>query len=1456
MKSNRSNFGSLAIISGFIALAGFIQAQVATEPVQGGTTPLAAANVDWSSASDLEVMLQAVEATTPAPAESVPRGGTFYSAQFPNWPPLPGNIRNVPVWNLGDGSYLVDDLDVNYSQQPLNSSMMAGRMSALDAPLPGDGGSDDGTNSYTSNGSSYVLSDYGTNLWIAQAGLLSGNLAGVVSNSSADISYEIQSKENLLQTNWNSEGFILGSELTNWTPMSVAQNGRTNLFLRIRSWASSDGSGLPDWWELEYFGTTGVDPNAPDSAGDGWTIYQKFQMGLNPTNFYTPPAPQGLTVSYNVNNGNVSVNWLPSPGPVTGYTVKKFDYQTEQTTTFTFLTNTTGFPDTVLDTPADLVSDGPTIYVTYQVQAQYGTNNSAWSGAVWLEANAGTTGTPVLNANWIYGPTGTAYLAVSAIPSGTVTLLITRIDNRAEFFYGNASFNTTNSIPVTSLTNGLYLIPASWTPSADIYGYEDYTWWLQSITANGLPSEAIRLGDGYSDSVNHTLLAPPNFDGRTQLKQNLIFLLREPNINSPVTCEAINANYTESPLITAPAGYAYAGYYDVTYPIGSPVNTLDVYRPFADNYLYRNFVFSSTNVDINGDMTTGVTEDGSLELYEMPNNGLPTYQFQPPVTSGTTISALLGTNQTRWLCSYPLSPLISNTSDGINTDLEPIGITYEFDYDNGFTYTMASNARNFFGLPFRSVNIAYQSYDSGGNFTGNLETYTLSPGNSFPVLWANNLYPETVQPQFQTVEYDFWNPNSDLLPGRDGFSTANTSRLMIVPVGSPSQIAGYAKLAVTNGYTGVYGYLQQYFTNAYVIDTNGIVTTNTTGVLSPYGCFFATEPGPVALVTMPDPDTGARGTCTVYCVSLVLDKNHDGNMDLSFNGPDATSPNSPYVLWANQNFDRLTPDADDNTNYEDDVQIASNPGTSTPEPDCNYSNRLANGYSYRAIPTKRDLEDFARLWVCGVTSNLLAALPSGSTITLNWGDVGSPNSGNPTIDLFAAADTDGGIGYLTNETTAAEQTNIFQCPYIGRLGPGQSIQLNTIQFANNWAGNHFIWCGVSNGTGGLNLTIADGSGNVLAQTTAYIQIVDIKQMYERWTVGDNPTNAPTSTPALVTDDLAPSVSGFQYTAPTDANTPYILFVHGWNMEPWEKDRYAETAFKRLYWQGYQGRFGEFRWPTDFDFSGLQQIIMTNRNEKDNFDNSEYQAWRSAPGLLNLLIGLNAEYPGHVYMLAHSLGNVVAGEAIRLAGDNQVVNTYVASQAAVTAHAYDANVPDYSFYYIYGPYTPNIYGNWFAGNNGSGAGSIISFYNTNDYALRFLGWQVDQLTKPDQSVVENGINWNYGYSGSPNDPAPWNNFYKESTNSTVYFNIVTSLNNHYEVMAYAAQSYTTALGTTPGVTNLVSLNLTAIWPSDPTGNNYKEHFWHSAEFRGDSVWEWGYWNTLLFSSQFGFNISNP
>jgi hypothetical protein len=249
--------------------------------------------------------------------------------------------------------------------------------------------------------------------------------------------------------------------------------------------------------------------------------------------------------------------------------------------------------------------------------------------------------------------------------------------------------------------------------------------------------------------------------------------------------------------------------------------------------------------------------------------------------------------------------------------------------------------------------------------------------------------------------------------------------------------------------------------------------------------------------------------------------------------------------------------------------------------------------------------------------------------------------------------------------------------------------------------------------------------------------------------------------------------------------------------------------------------------------------------------------------------LNTQYPGRIYVLAHSMGNVVVGEALRLAGTSQVVNTYVASQAAVTAHTYDPTVANYSFErsipvfgtvinFNLGPNTPNIYGNWFAGNYGGGAGRVVSFYNVNDYALSPSSWQLDQLFKPDVLVAEVGSLWAYGYSGSTNDPSPWNHFYKTNllAGGTINFDIVGSLTNRYEVMSHAAQSYTTALGATPGILNNILQNIdltrispSRIWPTDPTGNDYIEHFWHSAEFRGDYAPMQGYWNELLGTEAF-------
>jgi hypothetical protein len=572
-------------------------------------------------------------------------------------------------------------------------------------------------------------------------------------------------------------------------------------------------------------------------------------------------------------------------------------------------------------------------------------------------------------------------------------------------------------------------------------------------------------------------------------------------------------------------------------------------------------------------------------------------------------------------------------------------------------------------------------------------------------------------------------------------------------------------------------------------------------------------------------------------------------MDLSFGGPDNTSLARPFWMWVNNDFDRWNW-VDGSDLEQDDLERV---GSST------YWSQTYSGPDYSfldyqgkpAIPCQRDLEDYTRLWMPGL-SNIMAVMPSSYTVKLTL-------TGDGAIRLFRAVESDGGTNYLFDEMTASNQVVQSASLYVGLLSSSSPIILTN-------QSEHFIFCGAKRGSAEVHLQIFNGT-NLVADTAAYFELKDIKEMYERWTVGDTASRGPYDFPYRAVEGLTNGMTAFQYGPPESTNTPYILFVHGWNMKTWEKDRYAETAFKRLYWQGYQGRFGSFRWPTDNGFTGLWDAITDRRN----YDNSEFNAWKSASLLTGFLrTNLNAQYPGHVYLLAHSMGNVVAGEALRLA-TNQIVNTYVASQAAVPAHTYDGTLAPYSFSYLglsYGPRAPNIYSNWFAPNS-LGAGRRINFSNTNDYALQRPRWELNQLLKPDQATT---LGWTYlfdgypydniqSYTNAPDDTPPWDHFQKEKGFSRIYFSIVSSLTDRYEVMSYAAPSRSTALGRTSSVGNLNgNVDLTRsvpfrVWPPDPDdqgANQYSRHKWHSAQFRSSNMRQKGYWQTLL--SEEGFNVA--
>jgi hypothetical protein len=325
--------------------------------------------------------------------------------------------------------------------------------------------------------------------------------------------------------------------------------------------------------------------------------------------------------------------------------------------------------------------------------------------------------------------------------------------------------------------------------------------------------------------------------------------------------------------------------------------------------------------------------------------------------------------------------------------------------------------------------------------------------------------------------------------------------------------------------------------------------------------------------------------------------------------------------------------------------------------------------------------------------------------------------------------------------------------------------------------------------------------------------------------------------------------------PQDEAGDYILFVHGWNMSKFDKDNFSDTAFKRLWHQGYKGRFGAFRWPTFFFQDGNGgpwgpgTIYVSGVGyvpDPRHFDASEHRAWASSLGLLNLLNQLNSgQFNGKVRMMAHSMGNVVAGEALRRAQSGQVVHTYIASQAALSARCYDATAPMMAYLANFGPTTPDVYAHfWTAGTTSSPsswqaegkpsymhsnymsgkAGRSFNYYNDEDWALNGVHWQLNQQIKPDSG---------YGY----NDSATNLGFYEFYRG----FAQLAFPNDRYEIFAWAAESRSYALGSQWVAGTVGEANNFNLKTSLGYGN---EHKFHSGQFRGINMQRGQYWQQLL------------
>jgi esterase/lipase superfamily enzyme len=217
------------------------------------------------------------------------------------------------------------------------------------------------------------------------------------------------------------------------------------------------------------------------------------------------------------------------------------------------------------------------------------------------------------------------------------------------------------------------------------------------------------------------------------------------------------------------------------------------------------------------------------------------------------------------------------------------------------------------------------------------------------------------------------------------------------------------------------------------------------------------------------------------------------------------------------------------------------------------------------------------------------------------------------------------------------------------------VRIDSSLFANSERVAYFIFEGLSKGSGPLTVHLYKVGQCDSSDQGAYLDLAEAVDFYDHWTVGDTTQNGPHAPQLLHAVQNEESFTN-----------DYVLFVHGWNQQPWKRRAFAETAYKRMWHHGFRGRFGLFSWPTEW----VPLPFITHLS----FDRSELRAWMSAPGLLEVLLDPKLQhYAGRIRVVAHSLGNVVVSEALRLGaetGRSQLVHTYIATQAAVAASAYD------------------------------------------------------------------------------------------------------------------------------------------------------------------------------------------
>jgi len=390
---------------------------------------------------------------------------------------------------------------------------------------------------------------------------------------------------------------------------------------------------------------------------------------------------------------------------------------------------------------------------------------------------------------------------------------------------------------------------------------------------------------------------------------------------------------------------------------------------------------------------------------------------------------------------------------------------------------------------------------------------------------------------------------------------------------------------------------------------------------------------------------------------------------------------------------------------------------------------------------------------------------------------------------------------------------------------------------------------LTEGQGDLVVTFKNAQGEDLGSSRVSLDLRDVQAFYEHWSVG-NDTETNYADIPFEANLISPTRPTAQFTW-DDFTDDYFVFTHGWNTELDERLSFAETTYKRMWWNGYEGQFGLYSWPTDTindaptnGIVGFAIGAASNLTDLDNFNRSERRAYESAEGLRDLLSDLQSDrYFGNVSLLAHSMGGVVASEALRrevvLASQpEELVQNVILTQVAMSADAYDSVAADMDDWNVFGisdagvPDHPNLYATYPDGNGtlysqiGGAAENIYNYYNEDDYALGV--WKSNQNAKHGGGIVGFDTGYTYAYIDGKtfNTPTGLQALEEDITSS-------------YELLAYAVRSYSEAVGAVEIDGSIVtSVNIKDLFTIAGAAHD------HSGQFNRSLVDNDEYWDELI------------